>query len=74
MVEGKLNLVQKCIRDVVWLYFYLNLAIRNFLERNALEGDSPVLETRKILNSSRVASTGYLARKWEASTSNLKYV
>ena len=53
---------------------YPNLGIQSFLERNTLECDSHVGKTERIWACSRVSYTGYYARIWEASTSNLKYV
>ena len=59
---------------VLGLSFHLNLSTQSLLESSTIEGDSPVEEDEKGLTVSRVSSIGYLARIWEASTSNPKYV
>ena len=47
---------------------------RSPLEKGTLKGDSPVGKRLRGLVVFRVLSIGYLARMWEASTSNPKYV
>ena len=55
------------------LLFRPNFSSRSPLEKGTLKGDSPVGKRRKDLAVFRVLSIGYLARMWEASTSNPKY-
>ena len=54
--------------------FFLACLMRTSLEREAIEGESPVAEGKRNVGISRVLSIGYLAGMRETSTSNPKYV
>ena len=61
----------------MWGYgpsFNLRFSRKSFLERNTIEGDSPVFEDKKDVTVSRIPFLGNGVGNWEALTSNRKYV
>ena len=49
-------------------------ATRSALESATKEGDSPVVEATMVLGISGIGHPGYDVRRWEALTSNPKYL
>jgi len=54
--------------------FNPRLEMRSLLESSTIKGESPVAVTEQDVEVSRVVFLGYGAWKWEALTSNRKYV